>query len=85
MKSAAEDKLATLVDEDVYTEVLKDIIVLHKCPSEDLFDVACRLFIQKWKAAAPKNITTFLDYFQAEWIKSHKGWFLEFIWLRIDQ
>lgn len=77
MKMNVKDKLESLItDQDVRSHVLQDIYILHTAPSESLFDVAHQLFIQKWRKRNIPNISAFLEYFQTEWIKSHKGWFL---------
>lgn len=59
---------ATIGDKLVRDLLLEDIDALQIAPNESLFDVASKLFIQKWKRQKIPYIKKFLEYFQKEWL-----------------
>ena len=73
MRKCAENKLSIIADKTIRTQLLQDIDALQLAPSEHLFDAAAKLFINKWMGVKCSNITTYLQYFESEWIHAHKG------------
>ena len=57
--------------------IKQDICLLQLSESEDIFDAAYELFKEKWLKVNTNKIPTkkFLEYFEAEWIQKHPGWY----------
>jgi hypothetical protein len=57
--------------------IKQDICSLQLSESEDIFDAAYELFKEKWLKVNTNKIPTktFLEYFEAEWIQKHPGWY----------
>lgn len=72
MRKCAENKLALISDQAIRDKILADIDVLQTAPSEQIFDAAAKLFIEKWSKSKDSNIIQYLDYFETEWIKVTK-------------
>ncbi|CAF1157053.1 unnamed protein product [Adineta steineri] len=52
-------------------DLMEDIDALQLAQSEQIFTKASNLFIRKWNRKEP----TFIEYFQKEWLTSHRGWY----------
>lgn len=79
MRRAAENKLSILSDTSLTNKIMQDIDALHTAPSEELFNAAVQLFLEKWRLNSNSNMPNYLVYFENEWIKRHKGWFDSYI------
>lgn len=74
MKKATKAMIAsTIKDKEKRILILQDIYALHISPTESLFEAGVELFFVKWRANKTPDIDEFLNYFQDEWIDSHKG------------
>ena len=57
--------------------IKQDICSLQLSENEELFNSAYILFKQKWMKVNSNKIPVkrFFDYFEAEWIQKHPGWY----------
>lgn len=78
-RKSAEKKLAMIANKNIRTQMLQDIDALQNAPSEKLFDVAAYHFLNKWKTVDCANMSIYLEYFEAEWLRAHKGWFVSYL------
>ena len=83
MRKAANEKLSILgsntEDMQLRNSIQEDIDSLHNSPTPKLFETAVQLFIDKYKNNSNPHISQYLTYFEKEWIKSHKGWFIGYM------
>jgi hypothetical protein len=75
VKKAVDNKLAMLAEKPLQDALLKDIDVLHLATSKEQFNVATKLFIEKYSSNQNVNMKQFLKYFQNEWLVKHPGWY----------
>ncbi|CAF3981206.1 unnamed protein product [Adineta steineri] len=52
-------------------DLIEDIDALQLAQSEQIFTKASNRFIRKWN----RKESTFIEYFQKEWLTSHRGWY----------
>ncbi len=70
MKKNVSKKVEKFVTPEFQTEISSDIDILQLSQSDDIFDKASILFLDKWYEE-----TEFIDYFKAEWLDSNRFWY----------
>lgn len=68
VKQKLKEFFKTKVDRD---QVLADLDILQKCPSEETFQVGYSLFRSKWE----KKSQPFYSYFKKQWIDKNCDWY----------
>ena len=79
VKVAVEKKMSILNDDKLSIEILTDIFWIQKSQTENVFYRAIELFNEKYKMNENTNITTFLAYFNKQWVEFFPGWYEGFI------
>ena len=75
MKKAVTNSLAMLADSVLQNAMLRDIDVLQVATSEQQFNFASKLFIQKYSCNTNSHMKKFIKYFNNEWLHKHVGWY----------
>ncbi|CAF2112912.1 unnamed protein product, partial [Rotaria magnacalcarata] len=70
MRKNVEKNLYLVEDKALHGDIMNDIETLQLSTNKNIFDIATRLFLKKWK-----NEDKFLRYFSNEWLNSKNGWF----------
>ena len=70
MKKNVSKKVEKFVAPEFRAEILSDIDILQLSQSNDIFDKAAILFLDKWYEE-----TEFISYFEAEWLDSNRFWY----------
>ena len=68
IRKAVNDKLSILNDSDLATEIMQDIDALQIFPTVELFDIASKLFLAKWRGHRNPHMPAALCYFEKEWL-----------------
>ncbi|CAF4035093.1 unnamed protein product, partial [Adineta steineri] len=71
MRRAVVKKIESMVNKMEKQDLVEDIDALQLAQSEQIFTKASNFFIRKWNRKEP----TFIEYFQKEWLTSHRGWY----------
>lgn len=61
-----------LHDDSNREAILNDIRQIHHSYNNEIFDLGCQLFADKWK----ESEETFVEYFTKTYVKQHKNWFM---------
>jgi hypothetical protein len=67
--------LAAVSDSEIRSAIQSDIDRLQVVSEEPVFWSNIKLLMKKWKDNRNKEVQTFLDYFQMQWLDSNSGWF----------
>ncbi|CAF4368506.1 unnamed protein product [Rotaria sp. Silwood2] len=70
MRENVEKNLYLVEDKALHGDIMNDIETLQLSTNKNVFDIATRLFLKKWK-----NEEKFIQYFSNEWLNSKNGWF----------
>ena len=68
MKKAFENYISMLDDSNLEDSIVKDLDILQLSTSEKSFNLATKLYIEKYSKVSNPNIKSFLSYFTKEWI-----------------
>ena len=55
--------------------IRKDILNLQLANSEDIFNRASKLLVEKWINNSTAGVTTFINYFNDQWLKTNQNWY----------
>ena len=67
-------KLPKITDQ-LHTKILRDIEFLQLMYSKDFFDLASKLFIEKYEKSKIKEVEKFLEYFQKNKLQKDSNWY----------
>lgn len=70
-----ETRLKTVDNILARKELLKDIKLLQTSPSIVVFNMASRLFIEKWTKNVDIKVIAFLNYFSAQYLEKDPYWY----------
>lgn len=68
----AIEKRAKTCGKENREKILADIRLIHLSPSKEVFEIASRLFCEKWTEEEPD----FVDYFKTYWLAKNCNWYL---------
>lgn len=72
MRKAVSEKLPTFIRDPIkQAQFLNDLDKLQLAKSIEIFEVALKLFLEKWN----EESTEFIDYFKKQWIEQNPNWF----------
>jgi len=64
------------LSKDVKSQILEDIDYLAESTSSDEFDKRWEITKKSWQDKKKEDVTAFLTYFEEQYIKKHRNWFL---------
>jgi hypothetical protein len=72
-----DPRLNSIKDKTTRLRIRHDIKAIQLSNSQSIFEIACELFLKKWRSATSvsESITDFLTYFEKNWVEKKASWF----------
>jgi len=75
VKANLDKKLNMIKDKNVQATILQEIDILQTANNRENFDLASKLFFQKWSDSGYHGVSEFCNYFEHNWIRINSNWF----------